>query len=116
MDHSILVDILSESIHDGRFIRLISGLLKAGYLEDWRYNITLSGSPQGAVLSPVLANIYLDKLDQFVEQNILPKYTRGDRRRPNPAWQRLQVCAKSLEKKGKKDEAKASPDAAASFS
>jgi group II intron reverse transcriptase/maturase len=107
LDHKILLSILREKIHDNRFLRLIDHLLRAGYLEDWRYNATLSGSPQGAVLSPVLANIYLDKLDQFVEQNILPKYTRGDRRRPNPAWQRLQVCAKSWEKKGKKDEAKA---------
>ncbi len=106
LDHKILLSILREKIHDNRFLRLIDHLLRAGYLEDWRYNATLSGSPQGAVLSPVLANIYLDKLDQFVEQNMLPKYTRGDRRRPNPAWQRLQVCAKSLEKKGKKDEAK----------
>ena len=106
LDHKILLSILREKIHDNRFLRLIDHLLRAGYLEDWSYYATLSGSPQGAVLSPALANIYLDKLDQFVEQSILPKYTRGDRRRPNPAWRRLQVRAKSLEKNGKKDEAK----------
>ena len=72
---------------------------------DGRSFLLRSGSTQPRLIK--LANIYLDKLDQFVEQNMLPKYTRGDRRRPNPAWQRLQVCAKSLEKKGKKDEAKA---------
>lgn len=39
--------ILAEKIHDGRFLRLIDGLLQAGYLEDWRYHVTLSGCPQG---------------------------------------------------------------------
>lgn len=106
LDHKILLSMLHEKIRDNRFLRLIDYLLRAGYLEDWRYNATLSGSPQGAVLSPVLANIYLDKLDQFVGQSILPKYTRGDRRRPNPAWQSLQARAKRLEQKGNKDEAK----------
>ena len=58
-DHQVLLDTLSEKIHDGRFIRLIANLLKAGYLEDWKFNRTLSGTPQGAIVSPVLANIYL---------------------------------------------------------
>jgi len=44
-----MVSILAEKIHDGRFLRLISGLLRAGYLEDWRYHRTLSGAPQGGV-------------------------------------------------------------------
>jgi retron-type reverse transcriptase len=52
LDHSVLESILGEKIHDGRFLRLIANLLRAGYLEDWRYNATLSGSPQGAVLTP----------------------------------------------------------------
>jgi group II intron reverse transcriptase/maturase len=60
LDHSIMVSILAEKIHDGRFLRLISGLLGAGYLEDWRYHRSLSGAPQGGVVSPVLSNIYLD--------------------------------------------------------
>jgi len=53
-----LVSILREKIHDNRFLRLIENLLRAGYLEAWTYHATLSGSPQGAVLSPILANIY----------------------------------------------------------
>ena len=56
----MLQGILAEKIPDGRFLRLIANLLQAGYLEDWRYHKTLSGSPQGGVVSPVLANIYLD--------------------------------------------------------
>jgi group II intron reverse transcriptase/maturase len=106
LDHQVLLSILRERIHDNRFIRLIDYLLRTGYLEDWRYNATLSGSPQGAVLSPILSNIYLDKLDKFVEQEILPRYTRGDRRRTNPAWRQLQQQAKRLEKAGDCTEAR----------
>ena len=68
IDHSVLIEILREKINDNRFIRLIQGLLKAGYMEDWKYNKTYSGTPQGGVLSPLLANIYLDKLDQHVAE------------------------------------------------
>jgi group II intron reverse transcriptase/maturase len=100
LDHSILLAILREKIHDNRFVRLIESLLRAGYLEQWHYNATLSGSPQGAVLSPILANIYLNKFDQFVENILVPKYNRGERRRPNPEWQRLQRLSKSLKNKG----------------
>ena len=89
LDHQILLEILSEQIHDGRFIRLIANLLQAGYLEDWRYNRTLSGTPQGGVVSPVLANIYLDRLDQFVEQTLIPEYNRGTRRMGNLEYERL---------------------------
>jgi retron-type reverse transcriptase len=81
-----LESILREKIRDNRFLRLIGNLLRAGYLEEWRHNATLSGSPQGSVLSPILSNVYLDRLDRFVETTLLPKHNRGDRRRPNPAW------------------------------
>ena len=82
-----MIEILSEKIHDGRFLRLVSRMLKAGYLEDWRWNATLSGAPQGGVASPVLSNIYLDRLDQYVEQRLLPEYNHGRRRRPNRAYE-----------------------------
>jgi retron-type reverse transcriptase len=49
LDHSVLLSILSEKIHDGRFLRLIANMLLAGYLEDWRWNATLSGAPQGGL-------------------------------------------------------------------
>ena len=73
LDHSILLAILREKIHDNRFVRLIESLLRAGYLEQWHYNATLSGSPQGAVLSPILANIYLNKFDQFALEHTSSK-------------------------------------------
>ena len=76
--------ILAEKIHDQRFLRLIRNMLKAGYLEDWEYHDTLSGVPQGGVVSPVLSNIYLHKLDEFVEKELIPQYTRGSQPERQP--------------------------------
>jgi retron-type reverse transcriptase len=52
LGHPTLLAILSEKIHDNRFLRLIENLLKAGYLEDWKYGHTFSGAPQGGVATP----------------------------------------------------------------
>ncbi|MEE4590273.1 maturase, partial [Streptomyces sp. DSM 41602] len=81
-----LLSILGEKIHDQRFLRLVRNMLTAGYLEDWKWGATLSGAPQGRVASPVLSNIYLHKLDEFVETVLIPEYTRGKRRARNPAY------------------------------
>jgi group II intron reverse transcriptase/maturase len=89
LSHEILLRILAEKIHDQRFLRLIRNMLKAGYLEEWEYRETLSGCPQGGVISPILSNIYLHKLDEFVEQELIPQYTRGNRRRANPEYKRM---------------------------
>ena len=89
LDHEIMIRILAEKIHDNRFLRLIGNMIKAGYLEDWQYHETLSGCPQGGVVSPILSNIYLDKLDKFVEQELIPEYTKGKVRRHNPEYRRL---------------------------
>ncbi len=80
------MNILRENIHDNRFLRLIEGALKAGYCEDWIYHPSLSGSPQGGIVSPILSNIYLDKLDKFVEKTLIPEYTKSDKRETNPAY------------------------------
>jgi hypothetical protein len=64
-------------------------MLKAGYLEDREYHETPSGSPQGRVASPILSSIYLHKLDEFVEQELIPQYTRGARRKENPEYKRV---------------------------
>lgn len=100
LDHTIMRSILAEKIHDGRFLRLIDGLLRAGYLEDWRYRRTLSGCPQGGVVSPVLSNIYLDRLDNFIEQTLMPAHNRGARRTPYRPYMRLWQRAWRLEQQG----------------
>jgi len=89
IDHAVLLATLRQKLHDNRFLRLIENLLRAGYLEDWKFNATLSGTPQGGVVSPILSNIYLDRLDQFVETMLLPAYNRGTKRRINGAYNRL---------------------------
>jgi group II intron reverse transcriptase/maturase len=100
IDHSVLLNILRKKIHDGRFIALVEGLLKAGYLEDWKFNRTHSGTPQGGVASPILANIYLNEFDRFVTQELIPAYTKGDKRKPNPEYERLRSRAKKAKAKG----------------
>jgi group II intron reverse transcriptase/maturase len=90
LDHSVMLSTLAEKIHDGRFLQLIDRMLKAGYLEDWRWNDTLSGCPQGGIASPILSNIYLDRFDRFVEQQLIPEYNRGKRRRKYPAYQSVE--------------------------
>ncbi|MFQ5854684.1 MAG: reverse transcriptase/maturase family protein [Anaerolineae bacterium] len=66
IDHKVLLDILTRDIRDNRFLKLIRTLLKAGYTEGWNYHNTYSGTPQGGVASPILANILLNELDQYV--------------------------------------------------
>jgi len=89
LDHEIMVKILAEKIHDQRFLRLVRHMLRAGYLKDWEYHDTLSGVPQGGVVSPVLSNIYLNKLDEFVERELIPQNTRGASRARNPEYMRI---------------------------
>ena len=66
IDHTALIAILGKKIKDARLIQLIYKFLKAGYVEDWQYNKTYSGTPQGGIISPLLANIYLHELDKYV--------------------------------------------------
>jgi group II intron reverse transcriptase/maturase len=107
LDHSVMRSILAEKIHDGRLLRLVDGLLQAGYLEDWRYHPTLSGAPQGGVVSPILSNIYLDRLDKFIEQTLLPAHNRGARRTPHRPYMRLWQRAWRLEQRGETEAGRA---------
>lgn len=66
IDHEKLIEILQRKIKDSKFINIIRSFLKAGYIEDFRYNQTYSGTPQGGILSPILANIYLNELDNKI--------------------------------------------------
>ncbi|WP_406003125.1 reverse transcriptase domain-containing protein [Streptomyces sp. NBC_00829] len=106
LDHQVLLSILGEKIHDQRFLRLVRNMLKAGYLEDWRWGATLSGAPQGGVASPILSNIYLHKLDEFIETVLIPDYTRGKRRARNPAYLELQNLLAKARRRGDRVQAR----------
>jgi group II intron reverse transcriptase/maturase len=100
LNHDLIVSALAEPIQDGRFLNLIKKLLDAGYMEDWKFHKTLSGVPQGSILSPVLSNILLSKLDRFVETELLPQYNKGSRRKANQAYRSLMNRAHRLRKNG----------------
>jgi group II intron reverse transcriptase/maturase len=100
LSHDLLISVLKEKIHDGRFIRLIKHLLDAGYLEDWKFHRTLSGVPQGSVVSPMLSNILLNKLDQYIETVLIPRYSQGERRRENPIYKHMMHQAEYRFKRG----------------
>ena len=102
IDHEILLKILSKKIDDGRFLELIRKFLKAGYLEfNQKYN-SLSGTPQGGIISPILANIYLHEFDKFMEV-ISAEYTKGKQRRPYHEYQILQYKRNRAKKKGNQE-------------
>lgn len=82
IDHSVLIDTLSERIDDDRFLRLIRKFLNAGYMENWKFYNTYSGTPQGGIISPILANIYLDKLDKYMAE-FEHRFNKGKARKSN---------------------------------
>jgi len=100
IDHTVFLNILKESFQDNRFIRLIGMLLKAGYLENGKFNATYSGVVQGSVCGPIFSNIVLDRLDKYVEQEVIPVYTRGKRRKENPPYTRVRAQISDARKRG----------------
>jgi len=80
IDHNVLIGILGERIIDERFLRLIRKFLNAGYIEDWKFHNTYSGTPQGGIISPILANIYLDKFDKYMADYI-QSFDKGGKKR-----------------------------------
>lgn len=88
IDHNILIKILSKHIDDAKFIRLIWKFLKAGYMEDWKFHNTHSGTPQGGIISPILANVYLNELDLYMVK-FKTMFDKGKGRKYNPEWKRL---------------------------
>ena len=88
MDHEIMVKLLEKKIDDKRFIKLISSFLKAGYLEEWKYHETYSGTPQGGIVSPILSNIYLHELDLYIRY-VREEFHVGKERPTNPEYRNL---------------------------
>jgi group II intron reverse transcriptase/maturase len=104
-DHQVLIDILRRRIADENFIALVWKMLKAGYMEQWTYNHTYSGTPQGSGVSPLLANIYLNELDAYMAQ-YKENFDIGIRAKSNPEYRRVQWRLHELQRKtaGKWDE------------
>lgn len=100
IDHNKLIEILKKHIHDGRLIELIRQLLRAGYMENWKYGRTHSGTPQGGIISPLLANIYLNEFDQWVTSTLIPAYTKGQVRKRNPESRKIEHKLRRLRQKG----------------
>ena len=100
IDHEILMEILGRNIKDNRFLTLIRRHLAAGYMEEKRLVTSISGTPQGGVLSPLLSNIYLNELDKFVETKLIPNNTCGKARRHNKVYMALVTKRQYYRKKG----------------
>jgi len=89
INHDVMISILRERIIDDRFIRLIRKFLNAGYIEDWVFNKTYSGTPQGGIISPILANIYLDRLDKYMAEYVA-RFEKGLRKKKNTEYRHYQ--------------------------
>jgi group II intron reverse transcriptase/maturase len=98
IDHAVLLSLLERRIDDPRFVGLIRAMLEAGYMEDWTVERTYSGTPQGGVVSPLLANIYLHELDLFMSE-MKAGFDRGAKRRVNPAYKSAESAIRRLRRK-----------------
>lgn len=103
IEHNKLLEIIGRSIKDERLLKLLRGMLDAGYLEDWIYHQTHSGTPQGGIISPLLSNIFLNELDTYIEQELIPQFTRGAWRQHNPEYRRLQREMQAAHAEGDKE-------------
>lgn len=90
INHNTLIGTLRERITDERFLRLIRKFLNAGYIEDWTFHKTYSGTPQGGIISPILANIYLDKFDKYVNE-YTQQFKKGKRRMRTTEYRKNEV-------------------------
>lgn len=88
INHAVLVEIINQKIKDARFLKLIRSFLRAGYMEDWKYHKTYSGCPQGGIISPILANIYLNELDRHV-MKIKKEFDVATKARYTPEYTKL---------------------------
>jgi hypothetical protein len=89
IDHEVLLGIIAKNIDDIKFLGLLRGMLKAGYVEDWTYHTPYSGTPQGGIIRPLLANSILNEFDEYVEDHLIPEYPKGKERAINPEYRRL---------------------------
>lgn len=91
INHDVIIQILRERITDERFLRLIRKFLNAGYVEDWKFYKTYSGTPQGGIISPILANIYLDKFDKYMTDYV-KNFCEGKYRKRTPEYRQNEIA------------------------
>ncbi len=107
IDHSVLITVIGRKIKDARFLKFIQMFLKAGFMENWKYYGTYSGCPQGGIISPILANIYLNELDKYVEK-LKEEFDVKTPYRTTPAYQK--IAQKRLNLKNKIDRREPGPE------
>ena len=100
LDHRLMIEVLKRKIDDEDFLKLLNGMIKAGYVEDWKYHKTYSGTPQGGIVSPLLANIVLNELDKYIEETLIPRYTKGSKRKRNAEYMKMANEAVKARKEG----------------
>jgi group II intron reverse transcriptase/maturase len=96
----VLLQIIERNIPDKSFLKLLRKMLQAGYMQEWQYHRTFSGVPQGGVVSPILSNIFLNDLDQFIEKELMPSHNRGQAKRINPEYNCLKTAVHDAKRKG----------------
>jgi len=102
LDHELLIKAVNSKVSDGSVLKLIRKFLKAGVMEDGAYKATEIGSPQGGVISPLLANIYLDYFDQEMKKRGIRIVRYADdilifAETPRRAQRYMQIAIKILE-------------------
>jgi hypothetical protein len=100
LDHKCIIEVLRRKVHDETFRVLIEGMLNVGYVEDWKYYKTYSGTPQGGIVSPLLANIVLNEFDKYIEDTIIPENTKGKHRKRNAEYMKMANEAVKARKEG----------------
>src|SRR5262245_13269777 len=83
---------------EAKFLNVIRKMLKARYVEEWTYHPTYSGTPQGGIISPILANIYLHELDCFIEK-LIADFSKGETRSRNPEYTSISLKSSRLNRK-----------------
>lgn len=108
-NHHTLITLMRKRIDDEAFLQLIWKFLKAGYMEQWTYNRTYSGVPQGSGVSPILANVYLHELDKFME-DYAQSFNRGTKKQMNPEYNKALKKASYYRRFGRSKWAELSPE------
>lgn len=105
IEHERLLGLLGQRIRDFRFLKLVRSMLRAGYWAEGQTTTSASGTPQGGIVSPLLANIFLHELDTYVCQTLKPDFDRGERRAKNPEYRRLNDRIRAAKRRGQPEQA-----------